>query len=157
MRPHVHNGADSRPCLNQWAVASLSTSTSPKVVHAIERSFPCNLMRNKLTTPRTRRSRRHDCCVPSEEARRSSWVEPRCRIVCRRRCAPRARRHQPPRQLERDPGFHSKRDAASSPRVRPCVVHSGRWPVRNAMPGGPPHQQRASCQRVQAGPIDDAA
>ena len=123
----------------------------------LRQSFPCNLVCNKLTTPRTRRSRRHHCCVPSEEARRSSWVEPRCRVVCRRCCAPRARCDQPPRQLERDPGFHSKRDAASSPRVRPCVVHSGRWPVRNAMPGGPPHQQRASCQRMQAGPIDDAA
>lgn len=120
-------------------------------------SLPATSCNNKLTTPRTRRSRRHHCCVPSEAARRSSWVEPRCRVVCSRCCAPRARRDQPPRQLERDPGFHSKRDAASSPRVRPCIVHSGRWPVRNAMPGCSPHQQRASCQRVQAGPIDDAA
>ena len=112
---------------------------------------------NKLTTPRTRRSRRHHSCVPPEEARCSSWVEPRCRVVFRRRCTPPARRHQSPRQLERDPRFHSKRDAPSSPRVRPRVVYSGCWPVRNAAPGGPTNQRRSSCQRVQAGPIDHAA
>ena len=157
MRPHVHNGADSRPCLNEWAAASLSMRTSQRVAHANRTRGSLLQAATNGPLSRTRRSRRHHSCVPSEEARRSSWVEPRCRVVFRRCCTPRARRFQPPRQLERDPRFHSKRDAPSSPRVRPRVVYSGCWPVRNATPGGPTNQRPSSCQRVQAGPIDHAA